>query len=79
MYFRSQFKANHAEWVNTVKPNLGPGLRERILEAIASGDNESLEDFQAIRAEFKSALAALLKVTERMISSCILLQPIIFW
>ncbi|KAG8052250.1 hypothetical protein GUJ93_ZPchr0001g31369 [Zizania palustris] len=58
---RSQFKANHAEWVNTVKPNLGPGLRERVWEAIASGDNEPLEDFQAIRAEFKSALAALLK------------------
>ncbi|KAF0891543.1 hypothetical protein E2562_010539 [Oryza meyeriana var. granulata] len=58
---RSQFKANHAEWVNTVKPNLGPGLRERIHEAIASGDNEPLEEFQAIRAEFKSALAALLK------------------
>uniref|UniRef100_A0A0D9W1W1 Amidase domain-containing protein n=1 Tax=Leersia perrieri TaxID=77586 RepID=A0A0D9W1W1_9ORYZ len=58
---RSQFKANHAEWVSTVKPNLGPGLRERIQEAIASGDNESLEDFQAIRAEFKSALSALLK------------------
>ncbi|KAL5226274.1 hypothetical protein ABZP36_014539 [Zizania latifolia] len=58
---RSQFKANHAEWVNTVKPNLGPGLRERVWEAIASGDNEPLEDFRAIRAEFKSALAALLK------------------
>uniref|UniRef100_A0A0D9W1W0 Uncharacterized protein n=1 Tax=Leersia perrieri TaxID=77586 RepID=A0A0D9W1W0_9ORYZ len=58
---RSQLKANHGEWVNSVNPNLGPGLREGIHEAIALGDNAPLEDFQAIRAEFKSALAALLK------------------
>uniref|UniRef100_A0A0E0P4M1 Amidase domain-containing protein n=1 Tax=Oryza rufipogon TaxID=4529 RepID=A0A0E0P4M1_ORYRU len=58
---RSQFKANHAEWVNSVKPNLGPGLRENIHGAVASGDDEPLEEFLAVRAEFKSALAALLK------------------
>uniref|UniRef100_R7WCU5 Uncharacterized protein n=1 Tax=Aegilops tauschii TaxID=37682 RepID=R7WCU5_AEGTA len=27
---------NHTEWVNMVKPNLGPGIRERVQEAIAS-------------------------------------------
>uniref|UniRef100_A0A0E0KM94 Amidase domain-containing protein n=1 Tax=Oryza punctata TaxID=4537 RepID=A0A0E0KM94_ORYPU len=58
---RSQFKANHAEWVNSVKPNLGPGLRENIHGAVASGDDEPLEEFLAVRAEFKSVLAALLK------------------
>ncbi|XP_040379458.1 amidase 1-like isoform X1 [Oryza brachyantha] len=58
---RPQFKANHAEWVNSAKPNLGPVLHERIHDTIASEDNEPLEDFQAIMAEFKSALAALLK------------------
>uniref|UniRef100_A0A453JV47 Amidase domain-containing protein n=1 Tax=Aegilops tauschii subsp. strangulata TaxID=200361 RepID=A0A453JV47_AEGTS len=26
----SEFKTNHAEWVNIVKPNLGPGIRERV-------------------------------------------------
>uniref|UniRef100_M8CL43 Uncharacterized protein n=1 Tax=Aegilops tauschii TaxID=37682 RepID=M8CL43_AEGTA len=30
--FLSEFKTNHAEWVNIVKPNLGPGIRERVTE-----------------------------------------------
>ncbi|SPT20996.1 unnamed protein product [Triticum aestivum] len=58
---RSEFKANHAEWVNTVKPNLGPGIRERVQEAIASEDESAMEDLHAVRTEFKSALAVLLK------------------
>ncbi|VAH55064.1 unnamed protein product [Triticum turgidum subsp. durum] len=58
---RSEFKANHAEWVNTVKPNLGPGIRERVQEAIASDDESAMDDLHAVRTEFKSALAALLK------------------
>ncbi|XP_020159982.1 amidase 1 [Aegilops tauschii subsp. strangulata] len=58
---RSEFKANHAEWVNTVKPNLGPGIRERVQEAIASEDDSAMDDLHAVRTEFKSALAALLK------------------
>lgn len=60
--FRSEFKANHAEWVNTVKPNLGPGIRERVYEAIASEDGP-MEDFHALKTEFKLALSALIKVT----------------
>jgi len=62
--FRSEFKANHAEWVNTVKPNLGPGIRERVYEAITSEDGP-MEDFHALRTEFKSALSALVKVLQR--------------
>ncbi|KAE8812954.1 amidase 1 [Hordeum vulgare] len=58
---RSEFKANHAEWVKTVKPNLGPGIRERVQEAIASEDGSDMDDLHAVRTEFKSALAALLK------------------
>ncbi|KQJ85501.1 amidase 1 [Brachypodium distachyon] len=58
---RSEFKANHAEWVNTVKPNLGLGIRERVEEAIASADEPVMEDLHAVRTEFKTALAALLK------------------
>ncbi|KAF8724041.1 hypothetical protein HU200_021050 [Digitaria exilis] len=57
---RSEFKANHAEWVSTVKPNLGPGIRERVYEAITSEDGP-MEDFHALRTEFKSALADLVK------------------
>jgi len=59
--FRSEFKANHAEWVTTVKLNLGPGIRERVHEAITSEDGP-MEDFHALRTEFKSALSALVKV-----------------
>uniref|UniRef100_A0ACD5Y437 Uncharacterized protein n=1 Tax=Avena sativa TaxID=4498 RepID=A0ACD5Y437_AVESA len=58
---RSEFKANHAEWVNTVKPSLGPGIRERVQEAIASQDEPAMEDLHAVKTEFRSALAALLK------------------
>ncbi|CAL4950802.1 unnamed protein product [Urochloa decumbens] len=57
---RSEFKANHAEWVKTVKPNLGPGIRERVYEAIISADGP-MEDFHALKTEFKSALSALVK------------------
>ncbi|CAO2185169.1 unnamed protein product [Urochloa humidicola] len=57
---RSEFKANHAEWVKTVKPNLGPGIRERVYEAVTSEDGP-MEDFHALRTEFKSALSALVK------------------
>ncbi|KAL6627606.1 hypothetical protein ACP70R_031332 [Stipagrostis hirtigluma subsp. patula] len=56
----SEFKANHAVWINTVKPNLGPGIRERVHEAIASEEGP-MEDFYALRSEFKSALTALVK------------------
>lgn len=63
MCFRSEFKANHAEWVRTVKPNLGPGIRERVHEAITSEDGP-MEDFHALSTEFKSALSALVKVLQ---------------
>ena len=61
-FVRSEFKANHAEWVNCVKPNLGPGIRERVHEAIASEDGP-MEDFHVLKTEFKLALSALIKVT----------------
>ncbi|OEL14263.1 Sugar transporter ERD6-like 5, partial [Dichanthelium oligosanthes] len=58
--FWFQFKANHAEWVNSVMPNLGPGIREQVHKAITLEDGP-MEDFHALRTEFKSALAALVK------------------
>ncbi|EMS64172.1 hypothetical protein TRIUR3_01998 [Triticum urartu] len=47
----SEFKANHAEWVNTVKPNLGPGIREQVQEAIASEDESAMDDLHAVRTQ----------------------------
>ena len=61
---RSEFKANHAEWISTVKPNLGPGIRERVQEAVASADDPAMENLHAVRTEFRSALAALLQVNK---------------
>ncbi|PWZ18889.1 Transmembrane 9 superfamily member 8 [Zea mays] len=59
---RSEFKANHGEWVKIVKPNLGPGIRERVHESIASEDGP-MEDFHVLKIEFKSAHSALIKNT----------------
>ncbi|XP_047066939.1 amidase 1-like [Lolium rigidum] len=58
---RSEFKANYAEWINTVKPNLGPGIRERVQEAVSSSDDPAMEDLHTVRTEFRSALTALLE------------------
>lgn len=66
--FRSEFKANHAEWVNTVKPNLGPGIRERVHGAITS-EAGPMEEFHVLRTEFKAALDALVKVLQNSESS----------
>ncbi|XP_020194405.1 amidase 1-like [Aegilops tauschii subsp. strangulata] len=57
----SEFKANHAEWVNTLMLNLGAGIRERVQEAVASKDESTMDDLHAVRTKFKSALASLLK------------------
>uniref|UniRef100_A0A452ZWF1 Amidase domain-containing protein n=1 Tax=Aegilops tauschii subsp. strangulata TaxID=200361 RepID=A0A452ZWF1_AEGTS len=43
-----------------VKPNLGPGIRERVQEAIAKTDESAMDDLHAVRTDFKSALATLL-------------------
>lgn len=57
---RSEFKANHEEWVNTVKPKLGPGISERVSEAL-SVTYENTEGCHAIRTELQAALSALLE------------------
>ncbi|XBI28782.1 hypothetical protein VPH35_052933 [Triticum aestivum] len=50
---RSEIKANHTEWVNMVKPNLGPGIR-RVQEAIASEDESAMDDLHAVRTDFNT-------------------------
>ncbi|XP_073104454.1 amidase 1 isoform X3 [Elaeis guineensis] len=57
---RSEFKANHGEWVNTIKPNLGPGISERVSEAL-SETCENIEWCCAMRTELHAALCALLE------------------
>lgn len=58
---RSEFKANHEEWVNAIKPNLGPGISERVSEAL-SVTCENIELCHAVRTELHAALCVLLEV-----------------
>jgi hypothetical protein len=78
LFFRSEFKANYAEWINTVKPNLGPGIREWVQEAVASADDPAMEDLHTVRTEFRSALAALLEVNKPTHQSCNCSKEFIF-
>ncbi|XP_019187669.1 PREDICTED: amidase 1 [Ipomoea nil] len=56
---RYEFKENHGEWVSTIKPNLGPGIAERVWEALKTTD-EKIDVCLSVKAELKEALAALL-------------------
>lgn len=56
---RHEFKNNHGEWVTTIKPDLGPGISERVWEAIRSTD-ENIDVCQSVKTELRAALTALL-------------------
>ncbi|XP_047310947.1 amidase 1 [Impatiens glandulifera] len=56
---RYEFKNNHGQWVNTVKPDLGPGLSERIWGAVSSTD-ENVDDCRLVISELRAALTNLL-------------------
>ncbi|KAM4108397.1 hypothetical protein ACB094_03G042500 [Castanea mollissima] len=56
---RYEFKKLHGEWVSTVKPNLGPGMSERIWEAVRTTD-EKVDVCHSVRTELRAALNALL-------------------
>lgn len=54
-----EFKKNHGEWVSTVKPNLGPGISERVREAIETTD-ERINFCLDVKTELYAALSSLL-------------------
>ncbi|KAJ0975399.1 hypothetical protein J5N97_017364 [Dioscorea zingiberensis] len=56
---RFEFKANHAEWINNTKPLLGPGIAERVSEALTA-TFENLDYCYKIRMELEAALSTLL-------------------
>lgn len=56
---RYEFKYNHGEWVQSVKPNLGPGISERVWEAISSTD-ENIDACRSLKGELRAALTDLL-------------------
>ncbi|PON77250.1 Amidase [Parasponia andersonii] len=54
-----EFKDNHGEWVKTVKPDLGPGIPERLWEALETTD-ENIDVCRSVKTELRAALTALL-------------------
>ncbi|XAR49106.1 Amidase [Bertholletia excelsa] len=56
---RHEFKNNHGEWVTTVKPNLGPGIFERVWNAVGTTD-ENIDICHSVKAELRAALTGLL-------------------
>ncbi|PIM99920.1 Amidase [Handroanthus impetiginosus] len=56
---RYEFKNNHGEWIRAVKPNLGPGIAERIWEALKTTD-ENIDVCHSLKNELRSALSDLL-------------------
>ncbi|KAJ0014961.1 hypothetical protein Pint_19905 [Pistacia integerrima] len=56
---RYEFKNNHGDWVTAVKPDLGPGLSERIWEAVRTSADK-VDVCQFVKTELRAALTALL-------------------
>ncbi|KAG0476840.1 hypothetical protein HPP92_013681 [Vanilla planifolia] len=56
---RYEFKANHGEWVNAVKPDLAPEILERVVNALATTD-DNIDNCKKLMVELRAALTALL-------------------
>ncbi|CAH1436808.1 unnamed protein product [Lactuca virosa] len=56
---RFEFKKNHGEWVTTVKPNLGPGISERVFDALNTSEQD-IGPFDSIKTQLQEALSSLL-------------------
>ncbi|KAK7344229.1 hypothetical protein VNO77_13596 [Canavalia gladiata] len=54
-----EFKNNHGEWINAVKPNLGPGISERVSKALET-TGENIDVCSSVQGELHNALTALL-------------------
>ncbi|KAM3224853.1 hypothetical protein ACQJBY_057925 [Aegilops geniculata] len=59
---RYEFKANHEDWVNTVKPKLGLEVSTRVLQAVNFTD-DNIKSLYIVRTEWRAALKNLLKDT----------------
>ncbi|KAJ7968214.1 outer envelope protein 64, mitochondrial [Quillaja saponaria] len=60
---RHEFRTNHAEWVTSVKPKLGPGVSDHVLAAI-NGKHESHDNIKTsykVKTEMRGAFQSLLK------------------
>lgn len=62
--------------MSTVKPNFGPGLAERILDAINTSE-EHVDACESVKAQLREALGALLGVINSCHDSSLLLYYLI--
>lgn len=67
MLCRCEFRNNHGEWIKTVKPDLGPGISERVREALQMTD-EKIDVCRSVKKELYVALTALLGVLSNLLS-----------
>lgn len=58
---RYEFKYNHEEWINSVKPTLDPGISAQIYENLETSDTD-IENCKSVRNEMRLAINSLLKV-----------------
>ncbi|CAA7053277.1 unnamed protein product [Microthlaspi erraticum] len=56
---RYEFNKNHGEWVSSVKPKFGPGISERVEEAIQTSD-EHTDLCRSVKSELVTSLSSLL-------------------
>ena len=59
--YRDEFRNNHEEWINLVKPVLDPAISS-VLHEKPDTTCTDVENYKAIRNEMRSALNSLLKV-----------------
>ncbi|XP_076960496.1 outer envelope protein 64, mitochondrial-like [Bidens hawaiensis] len=57
---RYEFKTNHEEWINTVKPKLGSDVADSI-HAVITANHDNIKTYYKVRTEMRSALRSLLK------------------
>ncbi|TYK28496.1 outer envelope protein 64 [Cucumis melo var. makuwa] len=57
---RIEFKGNHGEWIDSVKPDLDPALTEQLNEKLEIPD-AMIENFKSVRNETRMAINSLLK------------------
>ncbi|WOL13778.1 outer envelope protein 64, mitochondrial [Canna indica] len=57
---RCEFKTNHEEWINTVKPRIGIDISAHVLAAVNS-THENMKSLYKVRIEMRNALNTLLK------------------
>lgn len=61
-------KNNHGEWVDMAEPDLGPGISERVRDALRTTD-ENIGFCHSMKSELREALTLLLGVLSHSLSS----------